>query len=183
MGPSLLWALQAVTEISSSAQIFCCDSPCAETIPQSTAPCPLPQLVSPAPHLPGSLHPLPQAEVEQGDDQHQAGGELPAGAQVAEAGLSWRCSTIAPAEEGAAVPGAASPPRSRPAQRTAPPLGTAARTWPHSLGDPWPPTPERPGPSRSGDTGLPLSVKRNREIHSYSFLEFNTPFTVAGRAR
>lgn len=31
----------------------------------------------PEPHLPRGLHTLPEAEVEQHDDQHQAGCELP----------------------------------------------------------------------------------------------------------
>ena len=157
-----IWAIitlgtQKMTEIPSSAQIFCCDSPCAETTlltpflnhshlsQRTTAPCPLPSWRALPPHLPGRLHPLPEAEVEQDDDQHQAGGELPAGrAQVIDALALVEVQHAAPTEEGNGVLGAASPPR--PAQRPALPCkarqqGPGLTAW-----GPLSPAPERPGP-------------------------------------
>ena len=68
--------------------------PLLHSTTQTWPPCPLPnhdqvytsQLVRLQPHLPRSFHSLPQAEVQQDDDQHEAGCELPAGrAQVIDA--------------------------------------------------------------------------------------------------
>lgn len=95
-------------------------------------------MASPAPHLPGRLHPLPQAEVEQDDDQHQAGGELPAGrAQVIDALALVEVQHAAPAEGGGGSRGlplhpAAGWPRDLPSPAR---LGS---TWPDGLGTPVP---------------------------------------------
>lgn len=118
------------------------------------APCPLPSWRALPPHLPGRLHPLPKAEVEQDDDQHQAGGELPAGrAQVIDALALVEVQHAAPTEEGDGVLGAASPPR--PAQRPALPCkarqqGPGLTAW-----GPLSPLQKGQAPSPSGDTGLP----------------------------
>lgn len=74
--------------------------------PRPPRPCPPPRLW---PHLPGSPHALPQAEVQQDDDQQQAGCELPArGAQVVQAAALVQVQHPAPA--GGGGPGAPPPP-------------------------------------------------------------------------
>ena len=74
------------------------------------ATCPLPSWRASLPHLPGSLHSLPQAKVEQGNDQHQAGRELPAGGtQVADALALVEVQHAAPGEEGDGGPGGLPP--------------------------------------------------------------------------
>ena len=87
--------------------------PRAPATPPALAPRPRPHppprpppTPRPQPHLARGPHSLPQAEVEQDDDQHQTGRELPPGrAQVVDAAALVEVQHAAPGEQGEGVGG------------------------------------------------------------------------------